>query len=150
MLADLELETDLDELDLDLTLDDFDDTANAEPTDSVPGDIAKNTAEVKVARYYVFLLTNASNGLYVGDEDGLKQSVRCGFEGGGINCKPTDLVTYRKLLGPFATQDEAQAGLCKSITETRYFPVGIGLKGRWQGGNTWYGLWNASVSGCPK
>jgi hypothetical protein len=28
--------------------------------------------------------------------------------------------------------------------------VGIGLKGQWQGGTTWYGLWDASVSDCPK
>ena len=140
-MEDAMLEEDLEALDQEST---------EEPTDSVPGDVTSGTGAVKVPRYFVFLLTNASNGLYVGDEDELKKLVRCGFEGGGINCKPTDLVTYKKLHGPFPTQADAQSALCKSITETRYFPLGIGLKGRWQGSNTWYGLWAASVSGCPK
>jgi hypothetical protein len=148
-IPDMELQSTLDELGEELTLEELTNTID-EPTDSVPADITKNTDQVKVPRYYVFLLTNASNGLYVGDEDGIKQSTRCGFVGGGIGCKPTDLITYKKLLGPFASQDEAQAALCKSITEARYFPAGIGMKGRWQGGNTWYGLWNASVSGCSR
>jgi len=148
-VEDFQLEKDLDALAEEIVLAEFDPTTD-EPTDSVPGDLSKNTGAVKVPRYYVFLLTNASNGLYVGDEDGIKQSTRCGFVGGGIGCKPTDLISYRKLLGPFASQDEAQAALCKSITESRIFPIGIGMKGRWQGGNTWYGLWNASVSGCPR
>ena len=81
--------------------------------------------------------------------DGIKTSVRCSFVGGGINCKATDLVTYKKLLGPFATRAEAQEALCNSITESRIFPIGVGLKGRWQGGNTWYGLWDVGISDCP-
>ena len=123
---------------------------SGEISDVVPEDVVKNTGEVKVTQYFVFLLTNASNGLYVSSEDEIKPRTRCSFEGGGINCKPTDVVTYKKLLGPFASQEEAQLALCKSITETHFFPVGIGLKGRWQGSNTWYGLWDASVSNCPK
>jgi hypothetical protein len=102
-----------------------------------------------VIQYFVFLLTGASNGLYVGSEDSLKGTTSCSWVGGGVGCKPTDVIKYRSLAGPFATQAEAQMALCQNITETRYFPLGIGLKGRWQGGNNWYGLWNASVSGCP-
>ena len=116
--------------------------------DSVPDDIIRNTGSVKVTQYFVFLLTNASNGLYVGSEDSLKGSTRCGWTGGGVGCKPTDVVTYRSLAGPFATQEAAQMALCKGISETHFFPVGIGLKGKW--GGQWYGLWNASVSDCPK
>jgi hypothetical protein len=117
-------------------------------SDEVPDDIIQNTGEVKVIQYFVFLLTNSSNGLYVGSEDSLKGTTRCSYIGGGINCKPSDVITYKKLLGPFDSQAKAQQALCQSITETRYFPLGIGLKGKWQGGNTWYGLWNASVDGC--
>lgn len=117
--------------------------------DEVPDDIIQNTGQVKVDQYFVFLLTNASNGLYIGTIESIKTAVRCSFIGGGINCKPTDLVAYKKLLGPFATSAEAQDALCKSITESRIFPIGVGLKGRWQGGNTWYGLWDVSISSCP-
>ncbi len=124
--------------------------ADVEPTDEVPDDIKTGTGQVKVIQYFVFLLTNSSNGLYVGSEDSLKGTVRCGYEGGGIGCKPTDVITYRKLTGPFASQAEAQASLCQNITESRIFPIGVGLKGRWQGGSNWYGLWNASLSGCSK
>jgi hypothetical protein len=119
------------------------------PTDEIPDDITKNTGQVKVDQYFVFLLTNASHGLYIGTIDGIKTSLRCSFVGGGINCKPTDFVTYKKLLGPYATRAEAQEGLCKSITESRIFPIGVGLKGRWQGGKDWYGLWDVSISDCP-
>jgi hypothetical protein len=94
----------------------------------------------------VFVLTNVYDGLYLGTEEGLKSRLRCSFEGGGINCKPTDLVTYRSLLGPFPTKAEAEAALCQNITETKVFPLGIGLKGRWQGGDTWYGLWDGTVT----
>lgn len=119
------------------------------PTDEVPDDIEKNTGKVKVDEYYVFLLTNASNGLYIGTIESMKTSVRCSFTGGGIGCKPTDLVTYKKLLGPFANSAEAQNALCKSITESKYRPAGIGWMGRWQGSNNWYGLWDVSLSSCP-
>lgn len=123
---------------------------NDTPTDEVPDDIAKNTGEVKVIQYFIFLLTNSSNGLYVGSEDSLKGQLRCSFVGGGIGCGASDVISYKKLGGPFASQAEAQQGLCQNITETRYFPLGVGLKGRWQGGNNWYGLWNAGVEGCSK
>lgn len=119
------------------------------PTDEVPDDIEKNTGKVKVDEYYVFLLTNASNGLYIGTIESMKTSVRCSFTGGGIGCKPTDLVTYKKLLGPFASSAEAQNALCKSITESKFRPAGIGWMGRWQGSNNWYGLWDVSLSSCP-
>lgn len=128
------------------SIDIFDDNT---PTDEVPDDITKNTGEVKVIRYFVFLLTNSSNGLYVGSEESLKGRTRCSFIGGGINCKPVDVITYKKLLGPFASQAEAFDALCKSITESRIFPLAVGLKGRWQGSNNWYGLWESSVIGCP-
>jgi hypothetical protein len=91
------------------------------------------------------LLTNASNGLYLGPEASLAQRTRCSFEGGGRGCATTDVVTYRRLLGPFPTRPEAQAALCRSVTERRVFALGIGLKGRWQGSDTWYGLWDGSV-----
>jgi hypothetical protein len=116
-------------------------------TDDVPDDVAGGTGQVKVIQYFVFLLTNSSNGLYVGSEDSIKGRTRCSFVGGGIGCKPTDVITYRKLAGPFATQGEAQQALCDNITESRHFPLGIGLKGKWQGGQ-WYGLWDAGLGGC--
>lgn len=118
-----------------------------EPTDDVPDDVTRGTGQVKVIQYFVFVLTNSSNGLYVGSEDSIKGRTRCSFVGGGIGCKPTDVITYRKLAGPFATQAEAQQALCDNITESRHFPLGIGLKGKWQGG-TWYGLWDAGLGGC--
>lgn len=112
-------------------------------------EITKNTGGLKLVQYFIFLLTNASNGLYIGAEDELKDSVRCEFEGGGTTCKETDLVAYKNLLGPFATYDEAKTALCRSITETKNFPLGIGLKGRWLGSDNWYGLWDVSVDDCP-
>ena len=99
-----------------------------------------------ISGWGVFQLTNASDGLYLGTEDALRRRTRCSFGGGGINCSPRDVVAYRMLLGPFPTQSEARAALCRSVTERRVFPLGIGLKGRWQGGNTWYGLWDESVT----
>jgi hypothetical protein len=111
-------------------------------------EITRNTGGLRLVQYFIFLLTNASNGLYISTEEELKHSVRCEFEGGGTNCKQTDLVAYKKLLGPFATFEEAQTGLCRSITETRNFQLGIGLKGRWQGSDNWYGLWDASIDNC--
>ncbi len=50
---------------------------------------------------------------------------------------------------PYPDRGAAQNALCAAITEKRVFPLGIGLKGRWQGGDTWYGLWDGSVTGCP-
>jgi hypothetical protein len=41
--------------------------------------------------------------------------------------------------------------LCQNITERKVFPLGIGLKGRWQKSDTWYGLWDGSVTAaCSK
>jgi hypothetical protein len=98
------------------------------------------------AEYSVLVLTNASDGLYIGRPEALRTRTRCDFDGGGTGCRPTDTVTSRVLLGPYRTFDEARAAFCASVTERRYFPVGIGLKGRWRGGD-WYGLWHDSVSG---
>ena len=145
-LDDTEFADDLEHLDDDIPLDE---DAIA-PSDSVPDDVVKNTGEVKVPRFFVFTLTSASGGLYVGDEDEVKTRANCSFVGGGVGCKATDYVKYKKLLGPFPTQEEAQQALCGAITATRIFPFGIGLKGQWQGSNVWYGLWDASVSGCKK
>lgn len=103
----------------------------------------------KFVQYSIYLLTNASNGLIIASEEELKNSLRCEFEGGGTNCKETDFVTYKRLLGPFETYEEAQSALCRSITETRNFALGIGLKGRWQNSDNWYGLWDAGVADCP-
>jgi hypothetical protein len=100
--------------------------------------------------YWIFVLTNASNGLYIGTEASLKGVTRCSFEGGGIGCKAADVVTYRKLLGPFPSAEKAQAGLTSRLTNCYVYPLGIGLMGEYNGG-TRYGLWHRSVSGtCPK
>jgi hypothetical protein len=96
--------------------------------------------------YAIFLLTNASNGLYLGTESSLRGRTRCSFEGGGVGCTASDVVQFQRLLGPFPTQAEARAALCGAITERRVFPLGVGLKGRWQGGETWYGLWDSTVT----
>lgn len=116
--------------------------------DDIQIEVTRNTGGLKLIQYFVFLLTNASNGLFVSTEEDLKNSVRCGFGGGGTNCKETDLVTYKKILGPFATYEEAKAALCRSVTEIKEFPLGIGLKGRWQTSDNWYGLWNVSIGEC--
>ena len=100
---------------------------------------------------YIFTLTNAGGGLYLGSQDSLKNQIRCSFHGGGINCTAADLVTYEPLAGPYRTLAEARAVLCSSITARREFPLGAGLKGQWQGGDTWYGLWNGTVDfDCSK
>lgn len=98
------------------------------------------------AGYSIFVLTNASNGLYLGTDDSLRDRTRCSFVGGGVNCQPTDRVTAQRLLGPFAARAAAEQALCQSITERRVFPLGVGLKGKWQNSNTWYGLWDGSVT----
>ncbi|MBI4318818.1 MAG: alpha/beta fold hydrolase [Chloroflexi bacterium] len=101
--------------------------------------------------YYILVLTNAGDGLYIGTEESLKNRTRCSFTGGGINCGPTDLVTYEALLGPFSTLQEARAALCANITQRREFPLGVGLKGRWGNTDVWFGLWNNTVTfDCSK
>lgn len=115
------------------------------PASEVPDDIIKETGEVKVTAFYILLLS--TGGLYVGSEESLKGRPSCGFEGGGLDCNVS--IKWSRLAGPFGSQDEAQAELCRSITQTRIFPLGIGLKGQWRGSTKWYGLWNASVSNCP-
>jgi hypothetical protein len=96
--------------------------------------------------YFIMLLTNASNGLYIGSEASLANRTRCSFSGGGNGCRPSDTVAYRKLAGPFAQQADARAALCRNVTARKVWALGIGLKGQWQGSETWYGLWDGSVS----
>lgn len=127
----------------------FEDEVISNNPDDGQIEVTRNTGGLKLTQYFIFLLTNASNGLFIGTEDDVKTSVRCGFGGGGTNCKETDLVTYRKLLRPFASYEEAQSALCRNITEIKEFPLGVGLKGRWQNSDNWYGLWNVSISDCP-
>lgn len=100
-----------------------------------------------VPDYYIFLLTNASNGLYIGTEESLVNRTRCSFEGGGINCSPSDLVTYQMIDGTFHSRSAAVAALCSDITAIHYFPLGVGLKGKWRDDDSrWYGLWDDSVT----
>lgn len=119
-------------------------TTSAATSNDVPADIVTGTGEVKVTAFYILLLS--TGGLYVGSEESLKGRPSCGFEGGGLDCNLP--IKWSKLAGPFGNQDEAQAELCRSITQTKIYPLGIGLKGQWRGSDKWYGLWNASVSNC--
>lgn len=119
------------------------------PTDEVPDDIKKNTGQVKVARYAVYVITNASGGLFVGSEDDIKGKMSCDFTGGGPRGCKAPPATYMRLSDAKLTLDLAQQDLCKGISETRIFPLGIGMKGKWTD-DKWYGLWDASVSGCKK
>jgi hypothetical protein len=100
--------------------------------------------------FSVFVLTNASNGLYIGTEASLKGVTRCSFEGGGVGCQAKDVIEYRKLLGPFQSLEKAQAGLASKLTNCYVYPLGVGLMGEYNGGVR-FGLWHRSVSGlCPK
>ncbi len=94
---------------------------------------------------FVYLLTNASNGLYLGTASDLDGKLRCDFEGGGRGCQPSDVVRYEAKLGPFTELKQARSAFCKAITQRRVFPLNVGLKGRWQGTDTWYGLWDSTV-----
>lgn len=101
-------------------------------------------------QYGIYLLTNASNGLFIGSWQDLYHRLRCGFEGGGINCGDTDYVTYQLLDGPFYTRGEAELAFCWDITAKQYWPLGIGLKAQWKGSDQWYGMWDSSVASlCP-
>jgi hypothetical protein len=119
------------------------------PTHEVPADIKKNTGQVKVPRYAVYVITNASNGLFVGTEDEIKGKMSCDFVGGGPRGCKAPPATYLRLSDARLTRDLAQQDLCNGISETRIFPLGIGLKGKWTD-DKWYGLWDASVDGCKK
>ena len=93
----------------------------------------------------LWLLTNSSNGTYFGIESDLKKRTRCSFEGGGINCKPTDLVTYKKLMEPAATPEKSHEAACASFTKRYNHPLGIGWKALWKPTNERYGLWDSTV-----
>lgn len=101
-----------------------------------------------VSGYYIFLLTNASNGLFIGTEGSLQGHLRCEFEGGGINCGSTDYVTYTALAGPFGSRAAAETSFCSHISAKHYFPSGVGWMAKW--GDNWYGLWHGTVYDlCP-
>ncbi|MBK9215926.1 MAG: hypothetical protein IPM59_10065 [Chloracidobacterium sp.] len=119
------------------------------PTDEAPDDIKKNSGQVKVARYAVYVITNASGGLFVGSEDDFIGKMSCDFVGGGPRGCKAPPVTKMRLSTPRLTIADAQKDLCDGISETRIFPLGIGMKGKWTD-DKWYGLWDASVAGCPK
>lgn len=119
------------------------------PTDEAPDDIKKNSGQVKVARYAVYVITNASGGLFVGSEDDFVGKMSCDFVGGGPRGCKAPPVTKIRLSTPRLTIADAQKDLCEGISETRIFPLGIGMKGKWTD-DKWYGLWDASVAGCPK
>lgn len=95
------------------------------------------------AEHFIFVLTNACDGLYIGTRAELAGKPRSEFEGGGV--ESTEPVTYRELAGPFASVSDAQEALASGIENRREFPISVGTKGRWSDGN-WYGLWSPTVN----
>lgn len=100
--------------------------------------------------YYVFLLTNASNGLHIAQEKDIIGKDRCTFIGGGL-CPSGQAVAYEELEGPFRSRSDANEALCRNIDAKKHFPLGIGLKGHWLWRDEWFGLWENSVKNlCPE
>jgi len=64
--------------------------------------------------YYLWVLTNAGNTLYISQEKELYGRTPGSFEGGGTNWSAA--VTYQPLAGPFHTREEAEAAFCKGLS----------------------------------
>ena len=97
-------------------------------------------------KYYVFLVRNASNSLYIATWEYIWEwkKTRCDFAGGGDYCdlsNPNDKPDLKELLGPFNRLDETQLALCDNILDIQSRAWGAGLYGQW--GPTpdqWYAL----------
>ena len=114
------------------------------PTPSTPSPTGTQTGVSE--EYFVFALTNVGGGAFhIATESSLQGRTRCEFVGGGEACTASDVVTYSKLAGPFDDRTAAEAAFCAGVTDRRVYPVGIGLKGKWQGGAE-YGIWEPSVA----
>ena len=102
------------------------------------------------ASYFIFILDLYNyEELYLGTEASLRDRNRCSFGGGG-HCLPEERVSYQKLLGPFATDNDARAALCENVNDRQVFGDSV-RKGFWQPTGTWYAIEHESVSfACPK
>lgn len=100
----------------------------------------------RTGEFYIFVLTNASNGLFIGKRRQLEQRAASDFEGGGVDA--SKVVESRELDGPFASAADAQEALQRGLGERREFPITVGLKGRWSKDGNWYGLWSPTVKGA--
>lgn len=98
----------------------------------------------------LYLLTNASNGMYFGTEADLKKRTRCSFEGGGVGCKPTDVVEYKKLIAPAGSLAKTQEAACAAFSKKHFYPVGIGWKATHKSTGEKYGLWDGTVDFLKK
>lgn len=96
--------------------------------------------------FWIYLLTNASNGLYIGREGSLDGRNSCTFEGGG-NCPPYTPITFVELWGPFETAKLAEQALCQHASKRSYWPAGIGWMLYFPEFSASYGQWDASVYG---
>lgn len=105
---------------------------------------ARSATAATVDPHYIFVLTNACDGLYIGTRRELAGTCRTEFEGGGIGA--TERVTFRELAGPFASAEEAQEALNRGLDQRREFPISVGTKGHWTKDGRWYGLWNPTVA----
>lgn len=93
----------------------------------------------------LYLLTNASKNMYFGKEADLKTRTRCSFTGGGVGCKATDVVEYKKLIDPQATVDKTREAACQAFSKKHYYPIGIGWKATYKANGETYGLWDGST-----
>lgn len=94
--------------------------------------------------YFIFEVeAGASPHTYIGLEGVLAERKLCSFKGGGHDC--TTRVTYRPLLGPFASIDDANKAFCDNNTDYQYWQL-TSCKHRylWQG-STWYWGCESSV-----
>jgi hypothetical protein len=95
----------------------------------------------------LYVLTNASNGMWFGDESQLRTRTRCSFEGGGVGCNPNDVVTYKVLVGPpNADATQAQKTACAAFSKKHFYPIGIGWKATLKADGKTYGVWDDTVS----
>ncbi len=94
----------------------------------------------------LYVLENASRGLFYGDEAQLRTRTRCSFEGGGVGCKPTDLVTFRVLVPPTPDPAQTQKNACAAFSRRHYYPIGIGWQATLKADNQRYGLWDETIN----
>lgn len=96
-------------------------------------------------KYYVFLVRNASNSLYIATYAYIWEwkKTRCNFAGGGDYCSPTnpnDKPDLKELLGPYNELGQAQLALCDNISQVKVRSYGAGMYGRWNETDNWYAI----------
>jgi hypothetical protein len=98
----------------------------------------------------LYLLPNASKNMYFGKESDLKKRTRCSFVGGGVDCKPTDLVEYKKLVDYAGSNEKTQEAACAAFSTKHFYPIGIGWKAKFKANGETYGLWDSTTEFLKK